>query len=106
MYVYWLPPRTRNQNTYIESYTVSVYEVDTNETWNETIHRSLYKAAPLHPYYHYRIQVSALTNVLGPPAIQYVQALEDGKLHRGAHTLYVVVSLVLVLVTTLLPAIF
>ena len=77
----WEPPLSHHQNGMIQSYTVTVFEVNTNTT--HEVHQDIYHSSitltGLHPYYEYKLSVAAYTVGLGPSSFVYVTTLQDGK---------------------------
>lgn len=67
--LYWSPPLEHEQNGIITSYTVVVFEVNTNNTigsWSDSLKTNVI-IGNLHPYYEYRLLVGAATVIgLGP----------------------------------------
>lgn len=76
----WVPPVLQHQNGVIQSYTISVYEMDTNATTvlqQDYLHNSII-VTDLHPYYNYELSVAAFTVALGPFAAVVAQTHEAG----------------------------
>ena len=67
--LYWSPPLEHEQNGIITSYTVVVFEVNSNNTigsWSYSL-KSNVIISNLHPYYEFRLLVGAATVIgLGP----------------------------------------
>ena len=78
----WKPPPLDQQNGLIQSYTVVVFEVDTNTT--QQIHQDYVQTSivltGLHPYYTYVVSVAAYTVGLGPATAITTTTEQDGKL--------------------------
>ena len=78
----WLVPYTRNQNTTIEYYGITVQskENSTVELIAQQTQEAVHTVASLHPNHNYTITVEAVTQKSsGPSASIDVQTLEDGK---------------------------
>ena len=77
----WKPPLSHYQNGVIQSYTITVFEVNTNTT--HEVHQNILNTSiiltGLHPYYEYKLSVAAYTVGLGPFSFVYVTTLQDGK---------------------------
>ena len=77
----WEPPLSHHQNGVIQSYTVTVFEVNTNTT--HEVHQDILNTSitltGLHPNYEYKLSVAAYTVGLGPSSFVYVTTLQDGK---------------------------
>ena len=81
----WQPPSSEIQNGRIRLYTVSVFEVQTDTNYSYTLYSQPSEdpallVEPLHPYYDYMCNVSAVTIGPGPytsPLI--VRTFEDGE---------------------------
>ena len=77
----WEPPLSHHQNGVIQSYTITVFEVNTNTT--HEVHQDILNTSitltGLHPYYEYKLSVAAYTVGLGPSSFVYVTTLQDGK---------------------------
>ena len=78
--VSWDPPSAPLQNGPIVSYTITVFELDTNTTTQEHkdfLHNTII-LINLHPNYEYLISVAAYTVGLGPSSNIQLTTLEDG----------------------------
>ena len=79
----WQPPPLDQQNGLIQSYTVVVFEVDTNTT--QQIHQDFVQNSivltGLHPYYTYMVSVAGYTVGLGPATSITTTTEQDGKLN-------------------------
>ena len=81
----WRSPHANNSNNVMfEYYNINVYSNESGH-WRKVhfeIHRgNSRQLGSLHPNYHYRVEVSAISSngyEPGPPNIQYVQTREDG----------------------------
>ena len=82
----WRSPHANNNyHVTFESYDISVYSNESGH-WRK-IHSETYRGnsrhlGSLHPNYHYRVEVLAISstgNVQGPTNILYIQTREDGK---------------------------
>ncbi len=77
----WDPPNQYLQNGPVQSYTITVFELDTNITTQEHkdfLHNTII-LVNLHPNYQYAISVAAYTVGLGPSTSVRFSTLEDGK---------------------------
>ena len=76
----WEPPVSELQNGPVQSYTITVFETNTNLTTQE--HRDFLHSTiiltGLHPNYQYDLSVAAYTVGLGPSASLTLTTLEDG----------------------------
>ena len=76
----WEPPPLEHQNGLIQSYTITVFEVDSNST--KEVHQNFasntISLTGLHPYYNYIMSVAAYTVGLGPFATLTLQTEQDG----------------------------
>ena len=83
IYLSWSPPLIHQQNGLIQSYTITIYEIDTNTTIQQ--HQNfIYNTVTLtnlHPNYQYVLSVAAYTVGLGPSSSVTTQTLEDGVLN-------------------------
>ena len=77
----WLEPYTRNQNTSVQHYWITVQNKESNTTEDPIqIQEKFYHLTSLHPNYHYTITVEAVTlNTNGPNATIDIQTHEDSK---------------------------
>ena len=78
----WDPPRDELQNGPVQSYTITVFETNTNTTTQEHkdfLHNTII-LVNLHPNYAYNISVAAFTVGLGPSTSIQLMTLEDGTL--------------------------
>jgi hypothetical protein len=78
----WLEPHTRNQNTTVEHYKITVHSIENRsaEFPVQYVQETSYNMTSLHPNYHYTITVEAVTtNTIGPSAKINVQTEEDSK---------------------------
>ena len=77
----WQPPPLEEQNGLIQSYTVTVFEINSNTT--KEVHQNFTHNAisisGLHPYYNYIVSVAAYTVGLGPFASITLQTEQDGE---------------------------
>ena len=79
--VSWDPPIASQQNGPVQSYTITVFEIDTNMTTQrhqDFLHNTII-LVNLHPNYAYDISVAAYTVGLGPSTNIQLSTLEDGK---------------------------
>ena len=76
----WEPPPLEHQNGLIQSYTITVFEVESNST--KEVHQNFayntISLTGLHPYYNYIMSVAAYTVGLGPFASITLQTEQDG----------------------------
>ena len=76
----WRDLRPEEKNGIIQSYRISVTELETgsvlNFTTDETATQQIVNS--LHPFYNYRCTVAAFTIGLGPSATTDVQTLPEG----------------------------
>ena len=78
--VHWIPPYTRNQNTSIQQYRITVHNKEEDNTTNiDRVSGTAYQLTSLHPNYHYTVTVVAVTNANGPNASIDLQTSEDGE---------------------------
>ena len=77
----WDPPLSYLQNGLIQSYNITVLEVDTNTTLyiTQDTSRSTISITDLHPHYTYKLSVAAYTVDIGPASSVYVTTLQDGR---------------------------
>ena len=84
--VTWSEPRIRNGDfVHIDQYFVQVFDYQASRTissLNSTA--QYYERQSLHPNYHYRIEISAITaaNVFGPVTYHTVRTNEDGNVAK------------------------
>ena len=80
----WLEPYTRNQNTTIQHYRITIQNIENNtaEFPVEYVQEACFNMTSLHPNYHYTITVEAVTmnTINGPTASINIQTEEDSKL--------------------------
>ena len=71
------------QNGLIQSYTITIYETDTNTTiqQHQNFIYNTITLTNLHPNYQYVLSVAAYTVGLGPSSSVTTQTLEDGMLN-------------------------
>lgn len=62
----WSPPGPEYQNGMVDSYLITVVEVETGVVKNYTSQSTTYYISPLHPAYTYQCTVAAYTVGLGP----------------------------------------
>ena len=77
----WQPPPLHQQNGLVQSYTVAVFEVDTNTTqqiFRDFMQNSIVLTG-LHPYYIYTVSVAAYTVGLGPATTITTTTEQAGK---------------------------
>lgn len=77
--IQWNLPFTRNQNTSINHYKITVYTRESDTTNVYLTNQSFFNLTSLHPNYHYSIKVVAVTNVTGPNATIDIQTAEDSE---------------------------
>ena len=86
----WEPPVSELQNGPMQSYTITVFETNTNLTTQE--HRdflhSTITLTRLHPNYQYDLSVAAYTVGLGPSVSLTLTTLEDGMAHTHSFSRY------------------
>ena len=79
----WLEPYTRNQNTTIQNYKITIQNMENNtdEFPVKYVKETSYNLTSLHPNYHYTITVEAVTmnTINGPTASINIQTEEDSK---------------------------
>ena len=81
----WNRPRVNNNtvvDNVIENYSIRLFNNETNELIVSTRQLTTqYQVIDLHPNYHYKIEVSAITrfSVAGPESTYYVKTSEEGK---------------------------
>ena len=79
IFLSWSPPPIDQQNGIIRHYAISLTERETGYTLSYTAINTTTTLSRLHPYYHYQIEVSAITIGTGPSSIPVmVQLPEDG----------------------------
>ena len=81
-HLYWLKPHTRNQNTTIQHYKITIQNIENNtaEFPVQYVQETFYNMMSLHPNYHYTITIEAVTlNTIGPIASIYIKTKEDSK---------------------------
>ena len=83
IYLSWSPPLINQQNGLIQSYTITIYEIDTNTTiqQHQNVIYNTITLTNLHPNYQYVLSVAAYTVGLGPSSSVATQTLEDGVLN-------------------------
>ena len=83
IYLSWSPPLIHQQNGLIQSYTITIYEIDTNTTiqQHQNVIYNTITLTNLHPNYQYVLSVAAYTVGLGPSSSVATQTLEDGVLN-------------------------
>ena len=90
----WQLPPLDQQNGLIQSYTVIVFEVDTNTT--QQIHQDFIQNSivltGLRPYYTYMVSVAAYTVGLGPATTITATTEQDGMLKHKCIQLYMVLK--------------
>ncbi len=78
----WLEPHTRNQNTTVQHYKITVHSIEnqTAEFPVQYVQETSYNLTLLHPNYHYTVTVEAITmNSIGPSASISIQTEENSK---------------------------
>ena len=77
----WLVPYTRNQNTSIQHYWITIQNKEGNKTEDPIrVQEIFFNLTLLHPNYHYTITVEVVAlNTTGPNATIDIQTSEDGK---------------------------
>ena len=77
----WQPPLVSDQNGLIQSYNLTILEIDTNITTKvqQVFTQNSVILLSLHPYYTYQISIAALTVALGPSTTITVQTKQSGK---------------------------
>ena len=77
----WQPPLLEEQNGLIQSYTITVFEINSNTTIevHQNFTQSNISISGLHPYYNYIMSVAAYTVGLGPFASITLQTEQDGE---------------------------
>lgn len=81
-HIHWLQPYTRNQNTKVQHYKITIQSMENNtaEFPVQFAQETSYNIMSLHPNYHYTITVEAVTlNTIGPNASIYLKTKEDSK---------------------------
>ena len=82
-HVCWLEPYTRNQNTTIQHYRITIQNIENNtaEFPVEYVQEACFNMTSLHPNYHYTITVEAVTmnTINGPTASINIQTEEESK---------------------------
>ena len=86
----WKPPPSDQVQGLIREYSVSVLEVDSQESFEITALTTVAVIYNLHPFYSYACKVAAKTIALGPYTPQlFVQLLQEGELHAYTpHNMY------------------
>ena len=76
----WSPPLSHHQNGLIQSYTILVFEQQTNTTVEEhqNFQENMIVITSLHPYYDYTLSVAAHTVALGPYDSVMLKTSQDG----------------------------
>ncbi len=78
--VSWTPPPVANRNGIVIEYRINLVEVDTGRHQSYVSPTPNFIVQSLHPYYTYRVNVSAHTVETGPfSAVQEIQTPEDSK---------------------------
>ena len=80
--VTWEPPLAEDQNGFIASYVIQLYNTVTGQTvlYRREGHHSQFVIDTLHPYYEYDVSIAAETVAIGPFSTpQRVLTLEDCK---------------------------
>lgn len=62
----WVPPLQEDQNGVIQSYSIRVVGVHTDEDFSLSINSTEISVANLHPFYSYKFTVAAVTTSHGP----------------------------------------
>ena len=62
IYLSWEGPVEASLIILVESYLVSVEEIETGQDWNETSQQTFIALTSLHPHYSYELAVAATTN--------------------------------------------
>ena len=79
IYLLWDAPLPHHQNGLIRSYFVNVTEDETRNKFGVTVQNTSITLESLHPSYHYRCTVTAVTVFSGPPSSGIViKTEEDG----------------------------
>ena len=81
-HLHWLEPHTRNQNTAIQHYKITIQNIEnsTAEFPVQYVQKTSYNITSLHPNYHYTFTVEAVTlNTIGPDASINIKTKEDSK---------------------------
>ena len=75
----WDAPPLHHQNGLIRSYAVNVTEEETGKEFGVTTQNTSATLESLHPNYHYRFTVTAVTVLPGPPSSEItIRTDEDG----------------------------
>ena len=77
----WSPPLSVHQNGLIQSYTILVFEQQTNTTVEEhqDFQENMIIITSLHPHYDYTLSVAAHTVTLGPYGSVTLMTSQDGR---------------------------
>ena len=77
----WSPPLSHQQNGLIQSYTILVYEQQTNTTIekHQNFQQNTIVLNNLQPNYDYTLSVAAHTVALGPYGSVIIRTSEDGE---------------------------
>ena len=86
LFLSWSAPQLNQQNGIIRHYYISLDELETESILNYTTASSNMTVTSLHPDYHYRIEISAVTVGAGPSSMPVtLQMPEDGKLKNNIY---------------------
>ncbi len=71
----WRPPHPEDQNGIIQSYTVRVVGVHTDDDFTLSINSTEISVGSLHPFYSYEFTVAAVTIAQGPFSVSVTVAM-------------------------------
>ena len=80
IFLTWDPPPLDQSHGDIQGYTITVVEIETGDILQYTSDTTELLAGPLHPYYIYNCNISAVTIEPGAPIIIVVRTQEAGML--------------------------